>query len=287
MRILITGRNSYIGNSVKIWLYEKEPTFIVDEISLRNIDLKSITFKDYDVIFHVAGIAHISSSKKLVPEYFRINRDLAIEVANKAKVEGVKHFIFTSSMAIYGDDKPISDFRPIDINNPFPVNAYGQSKLDADLAIQKLNYDNFKVSILRMPMIYGKSAKGNFLKLLNISNKLLFFPNIKNIRSILHIKNVSELIRLIIVNKLDGVFYPQDRNFFDTTEFIEKYRTINHQKTILIPFLVLPLRLLGLLIKSVKKIFGNKFYEQSVSIVKNFNYQIYSIDTFINELKDV
>ena len=115
MKILITGKNSYIGNSVKSWLNEKEPSFIVDEISLRNIDLKTISFNDYDVIFHVAGIAHISSNKKLIPDYFRVNRDLAIELANKAKKDFVKLFIFTSSMAIYGNDKPIGDLFPIDI----------------------------------------------------------------------------------------------------------------------------------------------------------------------------
>jgi UDP-glucose 4-epimerase len=107
MRILITGKNSYIGNSVKAWLNEKEPFFFVDEVSLRNVDLKTVSFKNYDVIFHVAGIAHIFSNKKLLTEYFKVNRDVAIEVAKKAKQEGVKQFIFTSSMAIYGDDRPI------------------------------------------------------------------------------------------------------------------------------------------------------------------------------------
>ena len=95
MRILITAKNSFIGKSVKAWLNEKEPSFIVEEISLRKIDLRTISFKSYDVIFHVAGIAHVSSNKKLIPEYFRVNRDLAIEVANKAKKEGVKKIIFT------------------------------------------------------------------------------------------------------------------------------------------------------------------------------------------------
>jgi UDP-glucose 4-epimerase len=79
MRILITGKHSYIGSSVKAWLNEKEGTFVVDEISMRNINLNTLSFKKYDVIFHVAGIAHISSNKKMIPEYFIINRDLAIE----------------------------------------------------------------------------------------------------------------------------------------------------------------------------------------------------------------
>ena len=163
MKILITGKSSYIGNSVKSWLNKTEPHFLVHEISLRNIELSSISFKSYEVIIHVAGIAHISTNKKFIPEYFKINRDLAIEVAIKAKEEGVKQFIFISSIAIYGDDMPIGNFKPIDTNKPTPTNAYGQSKLEAHLEIQKLQNNLFNASILRIPMVYGKSAKGIFL----------------------------------------------------------------------------------------------------------------------------
>jgi nucleoside-diphosphate-sugar epimerase len=287
MKILITGKNSYIGNSVKAWLNEKEPSFKVEEISLRNVDLNKVSFKEYDVILHVAGIAHISSNKKLIPEYFRVNRDLAIQVANKAKQEGVKQFIFTSSMAIYGDDRRIGDFTPIDINQPKPNNPYGQSKFEADLAIQKIQTNNFSVSILRIPMVYGVTSKGNFLKLVNFSTKVPFFPKIKNIRSVIHIKNLSELIRLVILSNLKGIFYPQDSKYFNTKEFIIKIRGIQGKKTILLPFLFLPLKLFGLVFKLVNKIYGNKYYEISCSLVKNLKYQLYSIDDVIKEFKDI
>ena len=85
MRILITGKNSYIGNSFFEWVKENDPSFEIEQISLRNVNLKDFTFKNYDVILHVSGVAHITSNKKLIPEYFRVNRDLAIEVAKKAK----------------------------------------------------------------------------------------------------------------------------------------------------------------------------------------------------------
>ena len=175
----------------------------------------------------------------------------------------------------------------IDIFNPKPSNAYGKSKLQADLSIQKLQSNDFNVAIIRMPMIYGKNAKGNFLDLVKISKKLSIFPRITNKRSVLHIKNLSELIRLIIVNKLSGLFFPQDHNFFNTTEFIFKTRTFYRKKTFLIPLLSIPLRFFGFFIKSINKIYGNKFYDSSLSIIKNINYQIYSIDDVIEELKDI
>ncbi len=284
MRILITGKNSYIGKSVRLWLNEKEPMYQVDEISLRNIDLNIVPFKNYDVVFHVAGIAHISSNKNLKTEYFKVNRDLAVEVAKRAKSEGVKHFIFTSSMAIYGEDRPIGNFKSINIQLPSPTNSYGQSKLEADLAIQKLSDSHFIVSILRIPMVYGKSAKGNFIKLVNFSKKLFFLPNIKNVRSVLHIKNLSEFVRNIINNKLFGVFYPQDKEYFNTNEFIIKIRTSRSKITIVLPYLTFFIKFLSFFTNQINKIYGNKYYSQSVSKNIMFDYQRYSVDDFINEI---
>ena len=284
MRILITGKHSYIGGSVKAWLNEKEATFVVDEISLRNIDLNTLSFKNYDVIFHVAGIAHITSNKKMIPEYFRINRDLAIEVAKKAKQEGVKQFIFTSTMAIYGDDRTLGDFRPIDIEKPSPTNAYGQSKLAADLAIQKLQDQNFKVSILRIPLVYGVNSKGNFPKLEELAGRISIFPKLENIRSVINVLSLSELIRLLIIKKNYGVFYPQDKEYFSTSNFIKKYREKIHKKTIFIPFLSLILKFLSVFIKSINKIYGNKFYDAKVSVIEGVHYQIESCSSYIEKL---
>jgi len=284
MRILITGKHSYIGSSVEAWLNEKETSFVVDEVSLRNIELNTLSFKNYDVIFHVAGIAHITSNKKMIPEYFRINRDLAIEVAKKAKQEGVKQFIFTSTMAIYGDDRPIGDFRPIDIEKPSPTNAYGQSKLAADLAIQKLQDQNFKVSILRIPMVYGVNSKGNFPKLEKLAGRISIFPKLENIRSVINVLSLSELIRLLIIKKKDGFFYPQDKEYFSTSNFIKKYRKKIHKKTIFIPFLSLILKFLSVFIKSINKIYGNKFYDAKVSVIEGVHYQIESCSSYIEKL---
>ena len=284
MRILITGKNSYIGNYVKAWLNEKEPSYIVEEISLRNLDLNKVSFKVYDVIFHVAGIAHISSNKGLIPEYFRVNRDLAIEVANKAKQEGVKQFIFMSSIAIYGDDRPIGDFTPIDVNNPKPTNPYGQSKLEADIAIQKLYDEVFKVSILRIPMVYGVKSKGNFPKLENMARKLAIFPKIENRRSVINVLSLAELIRLIIIKNHFGIFYPQDNDYFSTSKFIKDLRTKIYKKTAFIPFLSAILRMLSLILKPINKIYGNKFYEFKYSIYKGLNYQIENVSSYINKL---
>jgi UDP-glucose 4-epimerase len=284
MKILITGKHSYIGNSFKAWINQKDPSFYVDEMSLKNINLKTTSFKGYDVILHVAGIAHISANKELIPEYFKINRDLAIEVAKKAKKERIKHFIFTSTMAIYGDDRPIGDFRSIDIDKPAPTNAYAQSKLAADLEIQNLHNRNFGVSILRIPMVYGSNSKGNFAKLEKITRKLSIFPKLENIRSVINVFSLSELIRLIIVKKKFGVFYPQDKDYFSTSSFIKTYRLKIKKKTLFIPFLRILLKFSALFIRSINKIYGNKYYDRKVSTIVDVNYQIESWSSYVKKI---
>ncbi len=287
MRILITGKNSYIGNSIKSWLNSKEPNFIVDEISLRKLDLNSLSFKSYDVIIHVAGIAHISSKKKLIPLYFKINRDLAIEVAKKAKKEGSKVFIFMSSIEIYGAPRPIDDYVPIDVNQLCPTSIYGISKCEADIEIQKLQDQNFNTAILRIPMVYGKNAKGNFLKLVKLARFSMIFPKINNIRSVLHINNLSELVRLIIKLNIKGVFYPQDSAYFSTNQFIKMIRESNGKKTIFLPFMSSLFKLLSILSKSIEKLYGNKYYEMRFSTIDTVNYQLFSIMEIVKDLKSI
>jgi UDP-glucose 4-epimerase len=273
MKVLITGKNSYIGSSVKAYIEKQDPSITISEISLRNIDINLIDFSSYDVVFHVAGIAHISQDKKLDQKYFEINRDLAISVAKKAKEQGVKTFIFTSSMAIYGEDSAIGKPEPLHQNSFNPKGAYGKSKFEADLAIQKLESLLFKTIILRLPMVYGPNSKGNFPKLEKFANKLFVIPNIQNKRSVLHIDNVSELVYLLIKKPLSGVYFPQDTLLFNTTQFIQEYRKSKNKKTIKLSILNLLVTLLSYFFKVINKIYGNKFYDSKLSIIKNYPYQ--------------
>lgn len=123
--------------------------------------------------------------------YYKVNRDLTIDVAKKAKREGVKQFIFMSSIIVYGDSSHINKKRVINQNTiPIPSNFYGRSKLQAEQGITPLMDDKFKVVILRPPMIFGKGAKGNYPKLSKMACKLPLFPDVNNERSMLYIDNL-------------------------------------------------------------------------------------------------
>ncbi len=195
-RILITGKNSYIGTSFKNWVMRFPNEYRVDSVSVRTDDWKDLDFSKYDVVLNVAGIAHIRITPELEDEFYRVNRDLAIDICRKAKESGVGQYIYLSSMNVYGD---INEVITAD-TKPNPKNFYGMSKLQADEEIQKMNDDNFLAVSIRPPVVYGKGCKGNFAKLEKYSKMLPFFPEYKNIRSMIYVDNLSELIKLTIDN---------------------------------------------------------------------------------------
>ncbi len=284
-KILITGANSYIGVSFEDWMKQHNDECSIDTIDMQSEKWKGHDFSNYDAVFHVAGIAHVSADPKLEDLYYKVNRDLTIEVAKKAKNEGVRQFVFMSSIIVYGDSSHINKKRVINKDTvPTPSNFYGNSKLQAEEGILPLSDDKFKVAVLRPPMIYGKGSKGNYPKLAKMARKLPIFPYIDNERSMLHIDNLCEFIRLIIKNEESGVFYPQNKEYVKTSDLVKEIAKV-HGKNIKTTKIFNPvLRFMGNWIVVVNKAFGNLVYEKSMSeyienyIVTDFKSSIKSVE---------
>lgn len=276
-RILITGANSYIGMSLERWLYNRPEQYQIDTIDMIDGTWMEKDFSVYDVVFHVAGIAHVSSDRKMESFYYKVNRDLAVETARKSKADGVKQFIFMSSIIVYGDSSLINSKRVIDQNTvPKPENHYGNSKLQAEAGIQILQEAHFNVVVLRPPMIYGIGSKGNYPKLAQLARKLPIFPDIDNERSMLYIDNLCEFIRLMIDNKEKGVFFPQNSEYVKTSEMVRIIAEAYGKKIRLVkifnPFVIMVSHRLNVL----NKVFGNFTYKEEMSEYKS-NYRIFSL----------
>ena len=268
-RVLITGANSYIGTSFENWIAQWPNRYTVDTVDMKEQSWKEKDFSEYDVVFHVAGIAHVSADPKMEDLYYKVNTELCIDAAKKAKAEGVKQFVFMSSIIVYGDSNIVIEGR----TKPEPSNFYGMSKLKAEEGIITLENDNFKVVIIRPPMIYGKGSRGNYPKLASAAKKLPVFPDINNQRSMLHIDNLCKFIQLMIDNYEQGVFFPQNKEYVKTSEMVRVIAESYGKKIRLIklfnPFIKLLMKVSGL----INKVFGNLVYDKNMSEYKE-DYQI-------------
>lgn len=279
-KILITGANSYIGTSFEEYVKQWPEKYQVETVDMIDGSWKEKSFEGYDTVFHVAGIAHSDNgkiSKEKEKLYYSVNTHLTVETAKKAKAEGVKQFIFMSSAIVYGDSAPIGKSKVITKDTPVsPANCYGDSKVQAEMGLKELEEDTFKVVILRPPMIYGKGSKGNYPLLSKIALKVPFFPYVNNQRSMLYIGNLCEFVRLMIENEEQGMFWPQNQEYSNTSELVKMISESHNKKLICIRGVEWILKIMAQKVSLVNKAFGNLSYEQEMSHYKE-KYQLYGL----------
>ena len=282
-KVLITGAQSYIGESFKCWAkkyYDKN--IEVDTLDMKNNSWRRVDFSSYDCVLHVAGIAHVDTGKisaGIKKNYYAVNTKLAIEAAKKAKGSGVKQFVLMSSMIIYGEPAAYEKYKNIDEHSmPSPSGFYGDSKWKADKMVRNLSNDDFHVAVLRLPMVYGKGAKGNYPLLSKIARKLPVFPDIDNKRSILHIDNLCEFLCKLIVSGENGIYFPQNKKQVKTSDIVEAISVIVGKKIILTksfnPLIGFISHLPGRIPKLVNKAFGTITYSQTLSRYDGLEYQV-------------
>lgn len=283
-KVLITGAGSYIGGSFTSYASTHYPSLSISAIDMLDGSWRDKDFSSYDIVYHVAGIAHAdvgNVSEETKEKYYKVNTDLAVEVAEKAKAEGVKEFIFMSSMIVYGDSAPYGKKKVVDEHTiPQPANFYGDSKLQADVAVRDLADDMFKVVVLRPPMIYGKGSKGNYPTLAKLAKKLPVFPNVDNERSMLHIDNLCEFlcqIMLVEFRTPSVVLIPQNSEWTKTSEMVREIGEVCGKSIkllkVLNPAVWLGSKVPGKIGGLVNKAFGNSAYSQKISVYEGIDYQ--------------
>ena len=293
-KILITGAGSYIGES--FCAYAKE--YYKDNFEIETLDMLAPNWRDkdfssFDIVYHVAGIAHAdvgNVDEATKEKYYAVNTDLTVEVCKKAKADKVKEFIFMSSMIVYGDSAPYGTSKIISMSTvPEPANFYGDSKLQADVAVRELADADFKVVVLRPPMIYGKDSKGNYPILAKLAKKLPVFPNVDNERSMLHIDNLCEfLCQIMLIDHFEEnavVLIPQNAEWTKTADMVEIIAKVSGRKIrktrILAPAVRIGGKMPGKIGGLVNKAFGNSCYAHDLSNYVGINYQKRSLNESI------
>lgn len=280
-KILITGKSSYIGRKLQEYSQIHYPKLKMDAISVRDDAWKERDFSAYDVIIHLAGIAHSDVEKmtsEREAEYYRVNTELTLSVAEQAKREGVKQFVFASSMIIYGESKCSVD-RIIDSKTiPKPINAYGDSKWKADVAIREMADNKFKIAILRLPMVYGPECRGNFRTLERIASMIPVFPDVGNRRSMIYIDNLCEFICLLVCKEKYGIFFPQNAEYINTARLIKEMGKVKGRRICITSKLTglvnIASKLPGKTGRMVNKAFGSMIYDMQLSKYDDMEYQL-------------
>lgn len=278
-KILITGKGSYIGTNFKKELEKYPEKYSVDELDMLDGAWKQHDFSKYDVVYHVAGLAHSTPNESQRELYYQVNTDLTYEVAVKAKEANVKQFIFMSSIIVYGSGK-IGEDRIITKDTPLtPDNFYGDSKKQAEIKIKPLDDENFKIVILRPPMIYGPGSKGNYPLLSKLARKTPAFPKMQNKRSMLYLGNLIEFVKLMIDNEEHGIFHPQNNEYVSSLNLVRTIANLNKHRVYFISAFNPLIRLLNKE-KHINKLFGNLTIDKGLSQYKT-NYCKYTFEESI------
>ena len=204
--LMITGASGFIGSNF-IKKYENE--YNVIPVCLVENKPEDLDYEGVDTILHLAALVH---QMKGAPEekYFEVNTELTKRLATTAKEKGVKHFVFYSTVKVYGFDGELNnhDFILTEKSQCNPNDPYGASKYEAEKILNSLQDKDFKVAIVRPPMVYGEGVKGNMLSLMKLINILPIIPfnYDNNKRSIISTENLLYMTHLIIKNKADGVY---------------------------------------------------------------------------------
>ena len=284
MNVLITGAGSYVGTQVENWL-KKDSRFQVNAVDTFGDNWKKADYSKVDVVYHVAGIAHVNADPKMEPLYYQVNRDLTIAIAKHAKAAGVKQFIFMSSMIVFHESQSLKAEVLTKDTLPNPNGFYGDSKLQAENGLKELECKTFKVCILRPPMIYGPNSKGNFPRLAKLAVKTPLFPAYHNKRSMLFIDNLSEFVKQAILQQLSGTFYPQNQELANTVEIIRFFAKASNHK-VWITKLLNPFVWLGsFVLQPINKMFATYYYDPEMSKM-DFDYQLISFEESLKRVAE-
>lgn len=260
--------------------------FVIDAVDTFGDNWKKADFSQYDVVYHVAGIAEVNGKKGMEQLYYKVNTDLTIEIAKHAQANGVKQFIFMSSMIVYKETQSLKGNIITPESMPAPNGVYGDSKLKAEEGLKDVakGEGRMKVCILRPPMIYGPNSKSNLVRLGKLGTKVPFFPNWRNKRSMLYIDNLGEFVKQAVLRELEGTFYPQNRELSATVDIIRFFaKAVGHR--IWITKLLNPFVWLGsFVLQPINKMFADSYYVPEMSEY-GFEYQIVSFEESLKKIE--
>ncbi|MFA5775178.1 MAG: SDR family oxidoreductase [Ilumatobacteraceae bacterium] len=258
MNIVVTGATGFIGRHLCAALANTQhqvtivsrsvPTEFGPNVrTIPNIDLEqqvdyATLFKDCEVVIHLAGRVHVQGDPENDPEsaYISANSTATLNLAHAAIANGVKRFIFLSSIKVNGESTSLdAPFTPE--STPHPIDSYGKSKLEAENGLFQLARSSaLEVVVIRPPLVYGPGVRANFLQLLKLVHKQLPLPlrSVHNKRSLVGVDNLVNLILTCINHPAapNNVFFASDNADISTPDLIRFIAEAEGRRARLFPF---------------------------------------------------
>jgi nucleoside-diphosphate-sugar epimerase len=282
-KIIVTGSSGFIGTN----FINMSQEFEICEIDLINTQVTEIDFRGVHAVLHLAALVH---QMKGAPEskYFEINRDMAFEVAKKAKADGVKQFVLLSTVKVYGESNSFCHI----INEKSscnPTDAYGKSKYEAEVLIRSLDNKIFKVAVIRSPLVYGAGVKGNMFYLVKLIDKYPILPlgGINNFRSLVYVGNLIAYIKRIIEKNESGIFIALDQTSMSTSQLVSLVAKYLNKKLILLKIPEIFVKILRSIKPSIYYRLYGSFEFDNILTNNNLNFSPpYSCEEGIKEMAD-
>lgn len=286
-KVMLVGVGGYIGGKFTEYIQKNYPDWQIDAVDSMNRKWVDADFTGYDAVYNVSGLAHANARQGTEEQYYAVNGQLPIDVAMKAKAEGVPMFVQMSSMVVYGDMSELGEEKNIyEDTIPEEPTIYGKSKMMAERGLQKLVDDTFQVAIMRPPLIYSEYARDNFPRLVNFAKKMPIFPKLKNQQSMVYVDNLCELIHLIIENNKGGIYYPQQECYIETSKIVKDIADAVGNKMWQTKIFNLFLKLFSKWEKLafIHKAFGSITYDMSISNHFDGKYRVVSYQESIHRI---
>lgn len=278
MKVLLTGATGFIGSHFIRYITSYEIT----PFSFQNGNISTLNLSSYDAVLHLAALVHQMNGAD-AEEYKQVNAIHTLELAKKAKEDGVKQFIFMSTVKVYGEE---SNSVYTEATPCHPQDAYGTSKLHAEQELQKLDDAYFTVSIIRTPIVYGIGVKGNIKNLVNLIQKIPVLPlgNTHNHRSMVYVGNLCALLESVLTHEANGVFLACDDTSLSTSDFIRKIAETLGKKLYLIDIPLFEYILKFFKPSLHQRLFGNLIIDNTWTKKRLSFYNPYSTDEGIENM---
>ena len=284
---MLVGIGGYIGGKFTEYIKKYYPDWKVDAVDSMNRKWADADFRGYDAVYNVSGLAHANARQGSEELYYQVNGQLPIDVATKAKEEGVPLFVQMSSQIVYGDMSGIGEEKLITAETvPSEPTIYGKSKMMAERGLMALVDDSFQVAIMRPPLIYSEYARDNFPRLVNFAKKMPIFPKLENKQSMVYVDNLCELVKLVIEDNQGGTYYPQQECYIETSKIVADIAKAVGNKMWQTRIFNPALRLLGKVpqLGFIHKAFGSIAYDMELSNHFDGKYRVVSYEESIRRI---